>query len=359
MLPLNIPFLPDDDYLHFLLENEQRLQSVHFSLQGALLQDARIHIENVSTQELKESLSQLKKPKKYLLANGRLHPAAVYGRGKEFQPLISTLEQLLESNLLDGLIFADSYMLVALADAAPSLAAAIEAIPSVNFQVDTIEKLAALVDLIQTTGFKTPRKITLDRNLNRNPDRLSTLKAAMGVRWPKMAVELLANEGCLSHCPFRATHEALISMANCTSDRVDTRQLNDNLACVRWLTASPFRILSSPFIRPEDMSFYAEKTDVIKLCGRTLGPKFLKQTVSAYLEGSFHGNLLSLLDASQWMADIWNLPNQSLPGDFLEKMIGCKLDCSTCSQCKTWFEHLASVEPMQILDRRHASENNV
>jgi hypothetical protein len=357
MFPLNIPFLPDDDYLHFLFDNEHRLQSVHFSLQDSLLQDARIHIENVSIEKLIESLGQLKKPKKYLLANGRQHPETVYLGGKQLQALISKLELLLESDLLDGLIFADSYMLTALADAAPSLVAAIEAIPSVNFQIDKIEKLAALVELIQINGFKIPRKITLDRNLNRDLSGLTTLKAAISTRWPKMAVELLANEGCLTHCPFRATHEALISMANCTSKGSDTRMLNDNLACVRWLTNSPFRILSSPFIRPEDMHFYAEKTDVIKLCGRTLGPKFLEQTISAYLEGSFHGNLLSLLDASQWMADIWSLPNQSLPRDFLEKIIRCKNDCNSCSQCKKWFELLARIKPMQIIDRRQVSVN--
>ena len=355
MLPLNVPFLPDEDYLHFLLEKEHRLQSVHFSLHDPLLQDARIHIANESIQKLKESLGQLKKPKKYLLANGRFHPDAVYTGGKQLQPLISRLEQLLNADLLHGLIFADSYMLTALADAAPSLAAAIEAIPSVNFQIDKIEKLAALVELTTSIGFKIPGKITLDRNLNRNPGGLTTIKAEIRKRWPQMAIELLANEGCLSHCPFRATHEALISMANCRTKGLDTRLLNDNLACVRWLTRSPYRILSSPFIRPENIPFYADKTDVIKLCGRTLGPRFLKQAVNAYLDGFFHGNLLSLLDASYWMADIWNLPNQSLPENFLEKIIRCKLDCSTCSYCKTLFEKLARIIPMQLIDSRPAS----
>ncbi len=352
MVLLNIPFVPDDDYLHFLLENEHCLQSVHFSLHDPLLQDARIHLESESIQKLKESLGQLKKPKKYLLANGRFHPEAVYRGGKQLQPLISKLDQLLKADLLDGLIFADSYMLTALAYAAPSLAAAIEAIPSVNFQIDTIEKLAVLVELTAANGFKTPGKITLDRNLNRNPGGLTTLKAAIRIRWPQMAIELLANEGCLSHCPFRATHEALISLANCNTKGLDTRLLNDNLACVRWLTNSPFRVLSSPFIRPEDTPYYVDKADVIKLCGRTLGPRFLKQTVSAYLEGSFHGNLLSLLDASQWMADIWDLPNQSLPKNFLEEIIFCKFDCSTCSHCETLFEQLVRIKPMQLIDKR-------
>lgn len=350
MLPLNIPFIPDDDYLHFLLDHEDCLQAVHFNLHDPLLQDARINIHNDSFQKLKESLGLLKRPAKYLLANGRIHPDIVYKNDNQLQAVICKLEQLAEDGQLDGLIFADSYMLTVLGDAAPSLAASIEAIPSVNFQIDRIEKLTALIELIEINGFITPGKITLDRSLNRNPGDLTSLSSSIRKRWPGITIELLANEGCLPHCPFRATHEALISMANCNATRLDTRQLNDNLACVRWLNSSPYRVLSSPFIRPEDVSFYAGKTDVIKICGRTLGPQFLIKTVQAYLNGRFHGNLLRLLDAPHWMAEIWDLPNQSLPDDFLDKMIHCKLDCSTCSLCKTLFEQFARVKPFQLIN---------
>lgn len=351
-LPFNVPFLADDDYVHFLMENEARLQSVHFSLYDSLLQDARIQLEECSLDRLKASLCQLKKPKKYVLANGRFHPDTVYGRGQELQGLIKKLDALASAGQFDGIIFADSYMVTALGDAAPSLTAAIEAIPSVNFQIDNTDKLSALLELIRNTGFRTPGKITLDRCLSRRPEELFELKQKLASRWPGIAVELLANEGCLPHCPFRATHEALISLANCRAEGLDTRTINDDLACVRQLTDAPYRILSSPFIRPEDMVSYHDKTDVIKICGRTLGPDFLKKTISAYLTGSYHGNLLELLDASHWMADFWNLPNQSLPGNFLEKIISCKLDCLTCSYCKVLFERLSETKPLQLVDRR-------
>lgn len=351
-LSLNVPFLVDDGYVNFLTENEERLQSVHFSLHDPLLQDARIQLENCSLDSLKESLSRLAMPRKYVLANGRFHPDAVYCGGDELQPLIKKLDELVSAGQLDGLIFADSYMLTAIGDAAPSLASTIEAIPSVNFQIDSTDKLAALLELICATGFRTPGKITLDRYLNRRPEELIGLKYELYRRWPGIAVELLANEGCLPCCPFRATHEALISLANCRVEGLDTRKINDDLACVRQLTDAPYRILSSPFIRPEDMTFYQDKTDVIKICGRTLGPGFLKKTIAAYLAGSYHGNLLELFDASHWMADFWSLPNQSLPEDFLEKIIRCRLDCSACTYCKELFETNAQTKPLKLVDRR-------
>lgn len=351
-LPLNVPFLVDDDYVDFLVENEAGLQAVHFGLYDPLLQDARIQLEQRSLDSLKESLCRLMKPKKYLLANGRFHPASVYDRGGGLGLLVAKLEALVSAKQLDGLIFSDSYMVTALGDFAPSLVESIEAIPSVNFQLDSTAKLAALLELIRSAGFRMPGKITLDRSLSRNLAELTELKRALARRWPGITVELLANEGCLPHCPFRATHEALISLANCRLERMDTRKLNDDLACVRHLNTAPYRILSSPFIRPEDMVWYKDKTDVIKICGRTLGPEFLKRTIAAYLAGSCSGNLLDLLDASHWMSDFWNLPNPSLPDDFLEKIIHCKLDCSTCSYCKELFERIAEIKPFELVDRR-------
>ena len=82
---------------------------------------------------------------------------------------------LLKAGVIDGLIFADSYLLTALADAAPELAAQLEAVPSINFGIDNIEKIEVLLDLIAGNGFRPPAKITLDRSLNRNPEALASL----------------------------------------------------------------------------------------------------------------------------------------------------------------------------------------
>lgn len=320
MLPLNIPFIPDDGYLGFLVENEAHIRTLHYSLYDPGLQDARIHIDDIPVEKLIASLKRLKKTKKYVLANGRFHSHSVYNGGEELRAIIHKLDRLLEAGQLDGVIFSDSYFLTALGDAAPLLAASVEAVPSVNFQIDTIDKLAAVIEFISLNGFVRPTKVTLDRSLNRKPQQLSVITTEVKKRWPHLQVELLANEGCLSYCPSRQTHEALISSSNCCGAGIDTKRLNDNLACVRWLTDAPYRILGSPFIRPEDVSFYEDKADVLKICGRTLGSLFLQRTIGAYVMGTWSDNLLDLLDASHWMADVWNLPNTTLPENFLEKV---------------------------------------
>jgi hypothetical protein len=346
MLPLNVPFLPDADYVDDLIDIGPRLHAVHFSLFDAVLSDARVRLHAVEAQTLIDQLGRLPGPRKYLLANGRFHRPDTY-QGPDLPRLIYRLKSLYDAGCLDGLIFADSYLLTALADAAPALAAEIEAVPSVNFIIDGTHKAAALLDLVDACGFRPPGKLPLDRSLNRRPAALSALSKEIRRRWPEMKIELLANEGCLDHCPFRPTHEALIAAAN-GGMPVDTRRLNRDLACLRILSREPHRILASPFIRPEDLGHYDETADLIKICGRTLGAAFLQRTVGAYSRGRHSGNLFELFDASHWMAERWELPDADLPEDFLTTLSACPHHCDACDTCRTLFERHARPKPLQL-----------
>jgi hypothetical protein len=346
MLPLNLPFVPDADYVDYIKDLGPRLYAVHFSLFDPALCDARVRLREVEPQTLIDLLGRLCGPKKYLLANGRFHLPDTY-QGAGLSRLIDRMKALYDADALDGLIFADSYLLTALADAAPELAATLEAVPSVNFIIDGTSKAAALLELVDACGFQPPSKLSLDRSINRRPGALAGLSREIRRRWPQMKIELLANEGCLPHCPFRPTHEALIAAANCGM-RVDTQRLNRDLACLRVLGRAPHRILASPFIRPEDLAHYAEAADLIKICGRTLGTAFLKRTVGAYVQGRFTGNLFALLDASHWMTERWELPNAELPEDFYTSLTACRHLCQDCAICRTLFERHARQKALRL-----------
>lgn len=347
MLPLNVPFLPDTAYIAYLADLGPRIGAVHFSLYDGGLSDARVRLREIAVDTLVELLRRLPEPKKYLLANGRFHPGETYRVGKRLHRLIGRLTRLRDAGVLDGLIFADSYLLTALGDAAPKLAAELEAVPSVNFHIDAADKVDTLMDLVAACGFRPPGKLPLDRSLNRRPRQLAALSNAIRRGWPNLRIELLANEGCLDHCPYRSTHEALIAAAN-GGLPMDTHRLNRDLACQRILNRSPHRILAAPVIRPEDMGRYTAWADLIKLCGRTLGPAFATRTVSAYVEGRFDGNLLELLDASHWMAECWDLPNRSLPEDLLDRLLACDRHCSACTECAALFEQHARPKPLTL-----------
>jgi hypothetical protein len=343
---LNVPFLPDKNYVAYLAGLGSKLAAVHYSLFDPALSDARVRLHKAATRTLSDLLGRLPGSKKYLLANGRFQRPGTY-RGSNLSRLIDRLKALYDAGVLDGLIFADSYLLTALADAAPDLTGMLEAVPSVNFIIDGIDKAAALLELVDACGYKPPGKLPLDRSLNRRPAALAGLSKAIRRRWPEMKIELLANEGCLDLCPFRPTHEALIAAAN-SGMRIDTLRLNRDLACLRILGRTPHRILASPFIRPEDVGRYIETADLIKICGRTLGAAFLERTVSAFVKGRYEGNLFELLDASHWMAERWELPNAELPEDFFTTLTACPQNCEACDTCRALFERHARPKPLQL-----------
>ena len=72
-----------------------------------------------------------------------------------------------------------------------------------------------------------------------------------------------------------------------------------------------------------------------------MGPEFLIRAVSAYLQKSFDGNLLSLLDAVDWMADCFDLPNARLPQNFIQTVTSCSKTCTECDYCNNLFTAIA------------------
>lgn len=356
-MQLNVPLIADAQYLTFLAGLGERVHCVHYSLHDPVLNDARIRLRTAEMESIIGWLQALPGPRKYLLANGRFHRPECYAEIVEdnaLQQIVRRLRRLFEAGVLDGVIFSDAYLLLALSDADPQLAAQIEAVPSVNFMIDSAPKLAAVFNLIGQSRFRPPGKITLDRGLNRMPKALADLATVVRTRCPATKIELLANEGCLDQCPYRPTHEALIAAAN-TGLAFDTFRLNRDLGCMRLLNRSPHRILASPFIRPEDIHRFEGIADIIKVCGRTPGKAFLGRAVGAYAEGAYHGNLLELLDAAHWMAERWDLANNRLPDSFFDRVTTCSRFCHDCTGCRDLWRQSARAVPFRLKDLRESA----
>lgn len=313
---LDVPFLPDEAYVAFLADNAQRLHGIHFSLHDGAGLDARPPGESLSADALADLLTKIRGPKKYALLNARFHDADVYSKAGALDEIIARLEVLAGHAELAGIVYADHYLLTALADRAPSLASSLEAVPSVNTGLDSVEKIAARVEYIHAAGFRAPSKIIPDRRLNRRPDEFAALKAGLGKLLPGAAVTLLVNEGCLADCPYKPAHDARLAYYNIGHGSEIKTPVNRMLGCLRLFVKEPWRLLTSPFVRPEDVHHLEGTADVVKVCGRSLGAAAVQRIVSAYLEERFTGNLLKLLDAPDVLAETFFISNEALPGDF-------------------------------------------
>lgn len=353
---LNVPFLPEDRYVDFLVQCAADLDSVHFSLLHSRALDSRIRIEPpVAPERILSGLARLPGSKKYALLNSRFYPPELLTDHNSIRPVIRTLEHYLHRGVLDGIVYCDHYLLQTLADEAPEIAAQLEAVPSVNTMLDSCRKIESQLAYIGETCFKMPGKIILDRSLNRNLDELARISLQMHKHFPDLKMEAVANEGCLPYCPFKLSHDSYIALAN-ISGRDQTHVINCDIGCIRLVDEQPHRLLQSPFIRPEDIDLYLYHVDTIKLCGRTLGIDFLINTINAYRARRYDGNLLDLMDAMSWLADRLYVDNSMLSFDFANMLSQCDNRCDRCGFCKELFESIAHPLPMVIKNQRATAD---
>jgi collagenase-like PrtC family protease len=338
---LDVPFIPDTEYAAFLCDRAQSLTSVHFSLAEPSLSDARQRLHRQDMNEVIHGLRRLHNVDKYVLMNARLHAPGRYFDTEGLAKTAQCLERLSDEADLKGVIFADPYFLQAVSDARPELACRLEAMPSINTMPDTADKAFALLAMIGNTGFRLPSRLIPDRSLNRNIDRLDSFTDQIRTRYPRMQFLLMANEGCLYQCPYKPAHDAHVALVNegLCPDR--TFAMNRDFGCVRRLLVDTGAMLASPFIRPEDLHEYLGRADGIKLCGRNRGSRFLMRAVTAYLDGTYAGNLLDLMDAMGDLNDRVNIPNPALPDTFFRQVTTCDKDCLSCGRCAGLMDRIA------------------
>ncbi len=337
LISFDLPFLPEDSYLELLLEHQNRVRHLYFGLGLPDFPDARPWQcdSAVPWEAFCEKLALFPRIRRNALLNGRISDARVYLDAASLAPLIRTLEHLVERDLLQGVVFADLYLAQALADTAPGLCAALAASPSVNCQIDSLEKAIAWLDRLEELGFQPAGLLVPDRRLNRSLSELRTFALQLRGLYPQLEIYLLANEGCLYQCPYRRAHEVLIAGCRDREERFRALgKLHTVRGCARRFYEAPWELLKSPFIRPEDLPAYEGIVDGVKLCGRTLGAEHLARIVRAYCAGRWEGNLIELLDASEALAEIFTLPNLCIPADFLNHTGRCDKRCNGCGYCQ-------------------------
>lgn len=172
---------------------------------------------------------------------------------------------------------------------------------SVNMEIGTVEAMDYLSELFDS--------FYMQRELNRNFDAIQKLHTWCENNGKRLF--LLANSGCLNHCPARNFHDNLVA------HETEIAQM-DNAYAFRGLCRE---YLKNPekqkdiysvtnFIRPEDMGKYEPYFAAAKLATRV--HKNPSMVVRSYIRGRYSGDFLQLLEPAHSIYP-WVLENSDPP----------------------------------------------
>jgi len=143
-------------------------------------------------------------------------------------------------------------------------------------------------------------EITLDHSFNRRFDLLRQLLTQY--RDTGLHLRVIANNLCLRECPFRLAHGCFVGHSDPDRFSMDYSLVN----CAYKKVTDPAAILTAEFIRPEDIHYYRELAEEtgnssfsVKLIDRTRTTDFLHRVIKAYMEESYDGNLLDIVNWPQ------------------------------------------------------------
>jgi hypothetical protein len=323
------------------------LYSCYYNLASDYVSDARIHTDILTTDNIIRGLSQLPSTvKKYVTINGRFTPYQQYD-SEHLRKLTTELKRLYDAGCLDGLLYLDYYFLQLLGATDPVFYKLIEAVPSINCFIDSIDKLNSHMMYLHDAGFKAPSKMIIDRTVNRKMEDFQQFVRKSKKTYPLLQIEMLVNEGCLYNCPYKVNHDVAISLLNdqSTTGKVymlqkqketdfDISRLNEEHGCINYLSTHVSRFFATPFVRPEDIHHYDGMADIIKISGRIKPDEFVYNAYGAYNDGIWEGNLLDIIDAAGPLSDDFFIHNDQIPSTFHKMLTTCDQNCLQCNYCE-------------------------
>jgi len=156
---------------------------------------------------------------------------------------------------------------------------------SINTDINSVTKAKTWEDLGAD-------QLTLSLNANRDFETLRQIRKNV-----KCRLQLIANLLCLRNYPFCTYHYVSTSHLSQNSSKInkDLHFTYYQLQCRRLILSEPYRIISSGWIRPEDLKYYEGLgIDRIKLIDRRMKTELILRAVEAYTARSYDGNLFDL-----------------------------------------------------------------
>lgn len=200
----------------------------------------------------------------------------------------------------------------------------IEIRASVNMRIGTIKSMEQLKELYDS--------FVMQREYNRDFKRIDELKEWCEKNGKKLI--LLANSGCINFCPVQIFHDNVISHELDVHTRANIiEEIPGNCWSFYRDKENWKYLLTNSWIRPEDLHYYSDYFDVVKLATR-INP-FPEKVIKAYYDEKYEGNLLDLFEPSHsQILYPYIIENSKFPDDWFENIIKCDKNCENCFYCE-------------------------
>lgn len=197
---------------------------------------------------------------------------------------------------------------------------------SINMRLGFYTQMEKLFELFD--GFY------MAREYNYELEHISHLKEKLEKSGKKLF--MLANSGCMAHCPGQIFHDNLVAHETQISKSDNARDFNPYVCWMYYSHAENLPgLLKNTWIRPEDIRRYEGLFECVKLATR-ISP-YPTRVIKAYLKGSFKGNALELTEPSYAGSVTGILDNTLFPDDWFDKRSSCHRNCDGCDYCnKVW-----------------------
>jgi collagenase-like PrtC family protease len=216
-------------------------------------------------------------------------------------------------------------------------------------ELEVAVSTAAAIDSVDKARFYEDRGATLlylPEYVNRDLRLLREIRRRVDCR-----VALLANVGCLLHCPIRGYHINVVSHSG-DSHELGTYVDYPLMECTRSKAHDPAQLLKAPWIRPEDLARYEELGyREFKLAGRERDPAWIERAAKAYAARRWDGELNDLVLGFDHLEPFGRVPvrvdNRALDGfvAFFRGKHDCRQGCRDCHYCDDWAARVVSRSP--------------
>lgn len=199
----------------------------------------------------------------------------------------------------------------------------IEIRASVNMRIGTTAAMDYLSDLFDS--------FYIQRDLQRDLSAVRVLK-----QWcdeHDKGLLMLANSGCLRNCPEQIFHDNMVAH---DAGINEVKNIADWTAHLCWrIFGEEHRFeefLRETWIRPEDLELYDDLFPVVKLATRQHSHP--RMVIGAYVNRSFSGNLLNLMEPGHASAFLpWMIDNAKFPPAWRTTATDCAANCRHCGKC--------------------------